>query len=321
MSRRQMNSQASFIAMSVFIVAIIILIHGTMAFQLSKIKMNEQLKEASHVIMEQFIMSYGNYESVKAQLVEENIKQFDKEVIKIYDKIDAAFVQKSYDILFRPLTDDALFDISIRPNTPRTRRYIEDKIGVEYSELRPYKIVDYSINSDGKVHISKHVLVGKSSDNKGIIIIEMSINYGSLPMKKAESIIENILETNSYLSSFSSKFYVVDQQGVIQYSTGNKINTDIMEKVDSYTGLAIKDIVLKGKTSFVNVIYKSDGAMHKSGLRIQFNPEVNHYYILELDQESIYSKINSYILYFWYISFLFIGISIAVVIVAWRKNN
>lgn len=321
MSKPQYQGRSSFVAMSVFFVVVIILVHGTMAFQISKIKMNDQLKLASNAIMNQFIMSYSNFEHVKQQLTKETTAQYDEKLIQIYDKTNQAYVSKSYTQMYRPLTDDNLFEIVIKPCNAKTKKFLAEKIGVDMDALNPYELISMNFQGLNGKSINKRLLIGKTSNKQAVITIEMSVDVGSDPIEVVEKSMSSVLGNNLYMSNFASRFYVVTTQGEVLYNTGTKLNSGLIQAIDSYSGSSIKNLIVDTDVEFTDVLYKDLNGLNRSGLRIKRDFDTGVIYILELDQDKVFEKMNRYVQYFWYISFVIVVVNLGVISYFWRKNK
>lgn len=321
MTKKRYHGRASFVAMSVFFVAIIILIHGTMAFQISKIKMNEQLKLTSGIIMDQFIMSYGNFEQVKSALIHQTTAQYDQKLVGIYKNIDKTYQDKQYKQLYRPLSDDQLFEISIRPINVRTQKFLTEKIGVDLNSLNPYQVISMAYKGVNSKTIEKRLLVGKTSDQSAVILIEMTLDIGEVTIEEAKKSIQEALGNNMYMSSFSNRFYVLSHNGNLLYSTGTKLNKGLMQATDSYSGSKITDLIFKTDTVYTEVLYRDTNGLNRSALRVQRSESNGLVYVLELDQDKVFSQMNQYVQYFWYMSFVILLVNLGVISYFWRKNK
>lgn len=299
------STKIAFLIMGMFLVEIMGLIQAVFSQQVIKYHLETQIENVSETLLNQFVVSYSLREEKQAKVNELNKETFDNGLIMLYKSFsELANIKKDFSKDFKKesyVSNEQLYQIDIVPNSGALSKHYGQRMGLDMSKVKDYKILSYETRDNDRLVVDKHVLMGLSKDRKWIIRIEIDQSKIQKKLDETNQKMAGLFNYDYYFTDKTGNFYVFTANGKTVYQGGLEKNADYFNGLELATSQSVLDLIRQEKDLYQRVIYKKGKTINHSLVRSIYDEEKNLYYVFEVDEKQVLGHVQAKIKQIWMI--------------------
>lgn len=319
------STQIAFLIMGIFLVEIMGLIQAVFSQQAIKYHLETQIENVSETLLNQFVISYSLREEKQKKVNDLNKETFDNGLIMLYKSFsELANAKKNVSREFRKesyISGEELYQVDIFPNFGALSKRYGQRLGVDMSKVKDFKILSYETRDNGRLVMDKHVLMGISKDRKWIIRIEIDQSKIQKKLDETNQKMAGLFNYDYYFTEKTGNFYVFTATGKIVYQGGLEKNADYFSGLELATGQSVIDRIRQEKDSYQRVIYKKGKTINHSFVRSIYDVEKNLYYVFEVDEKQVLGHLQNKIKQIWTIGLSLLLITFVILYGFWYYSK
>jgi hypothetical protein len=319
------SAQIAFLIMGMFLVEIMGLIQAVFSQQVIKYHLEMQIENASETLLNQFMVSYSLREEKQAKINDLNKETFDDGLIMLYKSFsELANVKKDISKEFKKesyVSVEQLYQIDILPNSGEFSKHYGQRMGVDMSTIKDYKILSYETRDNDRLVMNKHVLMGFSKDRKWIIRIEIDQSKIQKKLDETNQKMAGLFNYDYYFTEKTGNFYVFTANGKTVYQGGLEKNADYFNGLELATSHSVLDLIRQEKDLYQRVIYKKGKTIKHSLVRSIYDEEKSLYYVFEVDEKQALGHVETKIKQIWMMGLSLLLLTFLILYSLWNYSK
>lgn len=313
--------QIAFVLMGIFIIEIIGLMQAIFSEQVIKYDLETQIEYASEMLLSQFVASYSANGQIQDSITALGYNNFDEGLIRLYQNLRQLAQVKTQMAEAHYLSNSGLYEVEILSNNEANRQVYRDRLGVDISEIKSYKILSYEMKQGDRQLLERRILVGLSADQKWLITAEINQKDIQTQMDRTKRTMAGLLNSAYYFSDKTGNFYVFSSSGKVLYQGGLQKNASYFANLDLNTNEAVIDLIRQDKTTYQRVIYQKDDEIHRSLIRSQYDSDQDLYFVYEVDQAKAFGPIEEKLRQTWVVGLAILSATFFMLLGFWQLHK
>ncbi len=319
------STKIAFLIMGMFLVEIMGLIQAIFSQQVIKYHLETQIENVSETLLNQFVVSYSLREEKQAKVNELNKETFDNGLIMLYKSFsELSNVKKDFSKDFKKesyVSNEQLYRIDILPNYGAFSKLYGQRMGIDMSKVKDYKILSYETRDNDRLIMNKRILMGLSKDRKWIIRIEIDQSKIQKKLDETNQKMAGLFNYDYYFTDKTGNFYVFTANGKTVYQGGLEKNADYFNGLELATRQSVLDLIRQEKDLYQRVIYKKGKTVKHSFVRSIYDEEKNLYYVFEVDEKQVLGQIEAKIKQIWVMGLSLLLFTFLILYVFWNYSR
>lgn len=305
---------------AILLIEILGLIQGIFSLQVIKYELENRIEKSSSNVLHQFRSTYEMAQDIQTQLNRLTENQVDHYLIEQFSHIDE-IIQKGLIKDSAVNMNEMYFHISIMPNNSENIGYLESRYPIKMSAITNHKIFTYEMRQSDQLISETRILVGYSKDKKKLIAIELDEKELIKELDQSQKDLSNLLNTSYYFNEKTGNFYVFAGNGRVNYQGGYEKNAEYFIEKDMNSDIRVIDLIKGKQTGSLRVIYPVLSNTKQSMLFCEYDEERDLYFVYEVDENKIFSGIESHYKILWCIGALLLTVTVIGGYIYWYSKN